>query len=247
MRLPNNPLKRPTEKLLPIVPSLPFQWKQGQHLFLSGDTGSGKTTLANVLLYHRKYTISLRSKDDDAPLPGARIRRAADMARHPDINRWVLYPEHGEQAAEFSRAMATVWKERGWTLYLDELYYLTTQLKDREHDIENRINMLLTQGRSKKITVFCGCQRPAWISLFAPSQATHLIAFRHNDIDLRRLRDVGNRAWADTIQSLRPYEFVWLHRPTRRMWRGYVQQLLKPERLARGYITIDSERARVAH
>lgn len=219
---------QPKPKLLPITPRLPFPWKQGEHLFLSGDTGSGKTTLANVLLYARDYTLSFRSKADPAPLPGLLVRRALDIGRDDDVKRYVLDPPHDKQLDEFWSATDIAWRDGGWTVYLDELFYLTG-LKDRTRSFNKRVEMLLTQGRSNKLSIVCGVQRPAWVSVFAPSQATHLVAFRHSDLDLKRLQLVGNREWAETIASLKRYEFAWLYRPERQIWRGYVQQLLPKE------------------
>lgn len=178
-----------------------------------------------MLLYARQYTLAFRSKADDAPLPGVRIRRAADFAANEETSRYVLDPPHERQLSEFWDAIGIAWKQGGWTVYFDELFYLTA-LKDRSRALNKRVEMLLTQGRSAKLTVVCGVQRPAWVSVFAPSQATHLIAFRHSDVDLERLRRVGNREWALTVESLNRYEFAWLYRPTREIYRGYVQDLL---------------------
>lgn len=204
---------------------------QGQHLSLMGDTGSGKTTLANVLLYARSYTLALRSKADPAPLPGTRIKRAEEFTRDNEIDRYVLDPPYERQLASFWNALETVWRQGRWTVYFDELFYLTG-LKDREHRLSSRIDRLLTQGRSKKITVVCGMQRPVQVSRFALSQSTHLIAFRHGGRDIRTtLREEASEEWAETVADLGEYEFAWYYRPKRQIWRGRVQQLLTPERV----------------
>lgn len=216
---------KPTVAQLSITPILPFQWRQGEHLALTGRTGSGKTTLANVLLHARGYTLALRSKADDAPLPGARIRRASDFSSRPDVDRWLLDPPYERQLVEFWNALETVWREGHWTVYCDELWYLT-QLKQGTHRLGDRIDRLLTQGRSKKITVVCGAQRPVQISRFALSQATHIVCFYGDNRDARTLAEVTDDAFGAVIQDLGKYEFAWYHVPTRKIWRGRVQDLL---------------------
>ena len=192
---------------------------------MTGDTGSGKTTLANVLLHARTYTLALRSKADDSPLPGVRIRRASDFGARADINRYLLDPPYEAQLPAFWNAMETVWKQGHWTVYLDELFYLS-QLKDKEHRLNERIERLLTQGRSKHITVVSGMQRPVNVSRYALSQSTHLIAFGAEGRDVKILDDVAGEAFALAVADLGRYEFAWFYRPTRKVWRGRVQDLL---------------------
>lgn len=216
---------KPKVHELALVPNLPFKWKQGEHLSLTGDTGSGKTTLANVLLHARGYTLALRSKSDDAPLPGARIRSASEFGVHPDINRYLLDPPYEKQLPAFWNALETVWKQGHWTVYFDELFYLN-QLKSGEHKLGDRVDRLLTQGRSKKITVICGMQRPVQVSRFALSQCTHMVSFSGEGRDIMILKDVAGKEFADTVADLKRYEFAWFYRPERKVWRGRVQDLL---------------------
>ena len=116
--------------------------------------------------------------------------------------------------------MEEVWKQGGWTLYLDELFYLTrlglTPLIDR----------LLTQGRSKGITVVSGMQRPVSVTRYAVSQATHIIAFQQEGRDAKTLREFGGESlYRDLTSGLRRHEFVWFHRPSRKTFIGKVQDL----------------------
>ena len=195
---------------------------------LTGDTGSGKTTLANVLLYARDYTLSFRSKADDAPLPGARITTARQFAAHDDIDRYVLDPPYEKQLVEFWNALEVVWKQGGWTVYFDELFYLTS-LKNGGYRLSDRIDRMLTQGRSKRITAMCGMQRPVQVSRFALSQSAHLIAFGAEGRDIKILDEVAGKQFAETVADLGRFEFAWYYRPERSVWRGRVQDLLRPE------------------
>lgn len=225
----------PTVHQLNITPNLPFQWKQGEHLGLTGDTGSGKTTLANLLLHARKYTLALRSKDDDTPLPGARIKSAADFGNRTDIDRYLLNPPYERQLDEFWNALETVWRQSnrkgGWCVYCDELFYLSTSpnLRDRDRKLSDLIDRGLTQGRSKRITMMWGAQRPVQISRFAPTQSTHIISFSCDDDDVKRLAQVCNRQYGDVVNDLKRWEFAWFYRPERQIWRGTVTTLVPLE------------------
>lgn len=203
-------------------PRLPFEWKQGEHVSLSGDTGSGKTTLANVLLYGREYTLSLRSKADRAPLPGRYIRTAAAFERDTKTKRFLLDPLPERKAAEFYPALRQAWRQGSWCVYVDELWHV-----ERMHKaLQTQIEMMLTQGRSADITMFTGMQRPVDVSRFAMSQATHNIAFKADGRDVKTLGEIGTKEWADAVESLKRYEFAWYYRPERLVWVGKVQQLL---------------------
>ena len=197
---------------------------------LTGRTGSGKTTLANVLLHHRSYTLALRSKSDDAPLPGARIKRASDFATRDDVDRYLLDPPYERQLVEFWNALEIVWKQGHWCVYCDELWYLS-QLKESGHRLGDRIDRLLTQGRSKKISVVCGAQRPVQISRFALSQATHIICFYGDNRDAKILAEVTGDEFGKVIQNLGKYQFAWYYVPTREIWTGRVQDLLPDKAL----------------
>lgn len=178
-----------------------------------------------MLLHARGYTLALRSKADDAPLPGLLIRRASDFGAYPDVNRYLLDPPYERQLPAFWNALETVWREGRWTVYCDELFYLSS-LKAGDYRLASRIDRLLTQGRSKKITVISGMQRPVQVSRFALSQSTHVISFGCERRDLRTLEDVAGEKFAATVESLGRYEFAWYYRPERAVWRGYVQDLV---------------------
>lgn len=196
---------------------------------IMGQTGSGKTTVANVLLYARGYTLALRTKADTAKIPGARIKRAADFGIRDDVDRYLLTPPHERQDEEIHGALNTVWERSsprgGWTVYADEMYYIDKYLKTSSKDIVK----LLTQGRSKKITVICGMQRPVDVPRFVLSEATHLIAFGGDTRDAKTLSDATTKEFGETILTLKRYEFAWYYRPERAIWTGRVQELLRPK------------------
>jgi hypothetical protein len=186
---------------------LPITWKQGQHLALVGETGTGKSTLLARLLDVRQYTLVLKSKPDDVKYRMYRtIHQAAQM---DDLRsqRFVLKPSYKEQTIEFWRALHQVWLQGGWTVDLDELFYL-----DRL-GLRESIERLLTQGRSKHITVVTGMQRPVSVTRFALGESRHILSFSLEGRDARELRDATHPLVYDAVRNLRDHEFVWYCKP----------------------------------
>lgn len=141
------------------------------------------------------------------------IRTAAglDDTRH---DSFTLVPSYERQRAEFAAAAERIWKHGGWTAYFDELFYLSERLK-----LTAPIERLLTQGRSKGISVAIGMQRPARVSRFAISESTHVLAFSLEGRDAKELSYATTRGVEDAVQGLKRHEFVWFRRP-RSIWIG---------------------------
>lgn len=116
--------------------------------------------------------------------------------------------------------MSMAWTEGGWTVYADEAYYLTSL------GLEDSLVKLLTQGRSKAISVVVGMQRPAWVSRFALSEPTHVFAFRLGDKrDLRAISEGVSDDLAQAVPELDQYQFAYYHKVTRRLRTGTAQDL----------------------
>lgn len=157
-------------------------------------------------------------------MPGIKIRTAAQFKDDREHSRFLLEPQHERQAAEVWRALEVVWREGHWTVNIDELGYIDEMLPA---SVVQSINKLLTQGRSKDITVVTGMQRPVGATRYAMSQATHLLAFQPEGRDLKTYREIGNNLWAETIESLQRFEFAWYYRPDRTVWRGTVHDIVE--------------------
>ncbi len=205
----------------------PVKWKQGEHVVIIGDTGSGKTYLESKILQLRTHVIVVRTKPDDIKFDGfhkvptiTKIGSQRFSGLGKRITKFLLTPKYDEQQIEAARVFEKVWKEGGWCIAIDETYYATQILK-----LERQINKLLTQGRSKHISVICGMQRPAWISRFAMSQATHAFIFRCEGRDLKALADSLSPAIIKPVEGLREHDFVYFNRATRTVVIGNANNL----------------------
>lgn len=197
-------------------------WRQGEHVIIVGDTGSGKTYLESKLLSLRDYVIVVKTKPDDIKFTGFTKVKDWKKLGNLKINKFVLdpRPEMEWQHYHIANMIATIWKQEGWTVAVDETYYWTSQLK-----LEKQLNMLLTQGRSKKLTIVAGMQRPAWISRFALSQATHAFIFRCEGRDLITLSQALTPRIAKPVESISGHDFVYYNRATREVKIGNANRL----------------------
>ena len=203
-------------------PSKAARWRQGEHVIVIGDTGSGKTYLLSKLLEMRDHVIVVKTKPDDIQFPGYRkIKKYQDLM-DLKTSRFVLDSGFDQviQRLNIQQAINVAWKQEGWTIAVDETYYWTSILR-----LERQLNMLLTQGRSKHLTVVAGMQRPAWISRFALSQATHAFIFRCEGRDIVTLSQSLSPKVAKPVEDLRGHDFVYFNRATREVVTGNANRL----------------------
>lgn len=203
-------------------PRTPAKWRQGEHVIIVGDTGSGKTYLESKLLELRDYTIVIKTKPDDIKFPGYRKIKKFNDVMDLKTKRFILDSgfDPGLQRFHIANTIKLAWKQEGWTIAVDETYYWTSVLR-----MEKQLNMLLTQGRSKKLTIVAGMQRPAWISRFALSQATHAFIFRCEGRDIITLSQALSPRIARPVEELRGHDFVYFNRATREIVTGNANKL----------------------
>lgn len=201
---------------------LPTTWQIGEHVAAVGDTGTGKTYLISKLVDLRQYVIIFRTKPDDIKFPGfvkARTVRAMDDLYETRI---LLQPVHSQQMRQGYELLTRVWEQGGWTLVIDEEWYVEARLHLTEW-----VETLLTQGRSKKISVIVGMQRPARVSRFAISQCTHLFSFRVEGRDLQTMKEATTPRIVDPIANLTGHDFVYYHRGRRIVATGNARALAR--------------------
>lgn len=200
-----------------------FDWKQGEHVTLIGPTGRGKTTLALAILPQREYVMAIATKQRDPVLYQLesrgyqRVTNIRDTPPKEAIPRIVLeakLPKGAEsvkdQRAQVKEALAFVYIQGGWCVYLDEVRYVTDFLK-----LGDDVELLWQQGRSAGISVVAAAQRPAWIPLSAFSMATHLFLWRTSDErDLERIGALGafdSRVIAREVATLGRHSVLYVN------------------------------------
>jgi hypothetical protein len=208
-------------------------WAQGEHVTILGHTGSGKTTVAYEILPIRKYVLILASKPKDRLITESKDKGyhfskewPIDFHLHP---RNVLWPKIARvedlrtQQQVFGRCLHDVYDKGSWTLYMDEVRYLSETLRLRK-----LLELLWLQGRSNNISIVATSQRPAWIPLEAYQSASHLFMFRESDMrNLQRLREIGGvdrDRLAYDLQRIPKHDCIYVNSRDGEMYRFNVRR-----------------------
>lgn len=209
-------------------------WSQGQHVTLVGPTDRGKTNLLTHVLPRREYTIFLGTKKRDSTQTrlvrrdGFKLTDTAEEI-HADIKRrWLLRPPfpRGATPAQlqaghariFRQALMMAFRQGSWTIAADEIRYLTDFL-----GLTPEMTLLYLQGRSLKISVIGGTQRPRGVPLEAYSMASHLFFWQTPDLqDVERvaeLASVGRKQVLTVVPTLdaEAHEVLYVEAKTGRM------------------------------
>lgn len=176
-----------------------FVWNQGEHVGMIGPTGQGKTNFAYWFLPQHKYITIFATKPRDPSMmsfgksQGFKVWKEWRKARARDIPRRIVWPKANDlysipqQRVVFQDAFRRIYGEGGWTLYLDELYFLAQTL-----GLDKEVKIFLLQARALNVSLVCASQRPSWIPLEVYDQSTHLFFWRDNDEkNLRRLSGIS--------------------------------------------------------
>lgn len=217
-----------------------FQWRQGEHVGMIGPTGAGKTTLGLHMLTKRRYVTAFCTKPRDSVMEGLLTGkggyRKLEKWKSYDPNivpRRLLWPDASSlyakkiQIQRFKEAFTHIYTEGGWTVYVDETYFVSWEL-----GLADEIRMFLTQARSLDISLMLLSQRPSRIPLEIYDQSTHLFFWQENDE--RNLKTLAGISWANSalvrelIAHLDKYECLYVN--TRRGITSMVR-FTAPERI----------------
>jgi len=200
--------------------ALPVPWRPGEHVAVAGRNGTGKTFLISQLVQERQYCAILRTKPDDIVFPDFKTARTATALDNINYNRVLITPKYERQALEGARLLDKVWRQGGWTVVIDELWYV------EKLGLKPYVERLLTQGRSKKISVVVGMQRPAQVSRFSISECTHFFIFQVEGRDLKpTLTDSTTQAIYDPVRRLDRHDFCYFNTRNRIIAIGNARQL----------------------
>lgn len=200
-------------------------WKQAEHVIIIAPTGRGKTVLMQQLLPMRKNVVFFGTKTYDDEYNNL-IRtlgfiRVKKWPPAPYIERAMFWPESGQNMREtrkiqqerFDGALSKIFRSGKWTVCFDELHWMAQAL-----GLSDDIAHMHHQGRSSKLTLIDGFQRPAFVPLIVYSSATHVFAWGTNTkADLDRLKSVAKldaltaKELAAVFGSLEKHEFVYVN------------------------------------
>ena len=206
-------------------------WNAGEHFSLIGPTGLGKTTmLLNILPMHPYVTVFATKPRDKTMTALVQNYGYVMFERWPnglDANQYprrVIWPDaskldsYATQRVVFGDAFAKIYREGGWTLALDETWYVDDIL-----GLGKEIKTYLLQARSLDISLVSAFQRPAFVPRELYTSSTHLMFWRTNDeTDLKSLGGIGFRSAQlirEVVSDLDMYQVLYINTRTGHMLR----------------------------
>ena len=196
-------------------------WKQGEHVFISAQTGAGKTELLTSILPIREHRVIFVTKPRDPIFKSPHVRDYLRMREfRPDSHtpRILLGPKAGASTAEtvaeqqriFADALDRIYHDHGWAVGVDELAYMGEFLK-----LDDPIKVLAHMGRAYGISLVCATQRPFRVPVIVQESASHgFIGKTGRPEDLRRVAGISPtpKAAQEAIASLQgKHDFVYLN------------------------------------
>lgn len=224
---------------LPIGPRTKAQmaklgrvWKQGEHVLISGPTGSGKTALARHVVQNRidrgghVVVFCMKPLDDDTIIDEyAGWDRWKKWKRKPKSyeNRVLLWPDVSKakgnkdaildiQRDVFATAFDGINDSGNWTVQIDEgLYTVSPSFLN----MAGELAMPHAIGRAGRITMVDLTQRPSHLPLVLYGSAAHAFVGRTREqVDQKRLAELGSREGskelASRIADQDRHDFLWI-------------------------------------
>lgn len=169
-----------------------MNWEQGEHVAIIAPTGRGKTVLARSLVWQRDWVAWLSTKKGDDE-----YNRMINQGWYKRYGKWpipkppkdqrfqrgLIWPPYkklmdvnNQGQPVFKKVLEDVYEDEGWTIVLDDLYFLSEELKLRKE-----ITAINYQVRSLKVSLVSAMQRPKRVPIETWDQSTHLF-----------LRPIGN-------------------------------------------------------
>jgi len=209
---------------------LKASWKQGEHLLVTGPTGSGKTVLARQLDQIRLdrggsvvVFVCKMQPDETITRLYSDFKRWKTWHKSPLVTeqKVLFWPDVEKKTPreaveifkrEIGRALDEIGKTGKWTVHIDEGLFVSNPAY---LGLGNVLGLMYALMRSSKGTMVTLAQRPSHLPLAIYSNLSHAFVGRASELpDLKRLADmdstVSSRDLQRMIQQNSKHDFVWI-------------------------------------
>lgn len=197
--------------------------KDSPHHSIISLSGGGKSYLATRGLlpmrgWRRNLIIDVKGDDETLNEVGRKVRQLPKSdpyfrrRRQPDSlwYRLVVYDDWGKAREQVKDALAHVYRQGNWTIFVDETRNLTDP-RVPSLNLRNYVEQIWLRGRSRGVELVSMTQAPRWVPSSFYDQPSFVWIGRINDERAhQRLREIGGlrRSHLPVIQRLQKREFL---------------------------------------